>query len=86
MKEIDQVVRQLGWNKLVVYGIVVGKIGYYVGCEWSSEKPTSASAREELVRHGIAATECEVCLWEDYPAAQTKRSAAGYYDEMEIHA
>jgi len=86
MKEIDRTVRRLGWVGYVVYGIVVDSIGYYTGCEWSSEKPSLEYAQEELAKHGIAATECEVCPGEDYEAAHAKRLAAGYYDEADMHA
>lgn len=86
MEEIDRAVQQLGWCELETYGIVVDKIGYYVGCTWVAEKVSIASAREELDRNGILPSEYEVCPTTEYPAARAKRVAEGYYDDMDCHA
>ena len=86
MEEIDAIAKRLGWDEIDTYGIVVDHVGYTVGCGWFADKPSVESAREELAKHGVAATECEVIPQEEFVAARAKRQAEGYYDDMDIHA
>jgi hypothetical protein len=86
MEEIERIVEDLGWQEAFTYGIVIGKLGYYVGCEWTGEKQSPEAALAELAAQGVSPNECLVCTHEEAEVVRCKRRAEGYYDDMDIHA
>ncbi len=85
MEAIDGIVKELRWQEMQTYGIVIDCIGYDVGCEWSGEKLSPELAAAELSAHGVLPSECLVCTSQDVEDIRRKRWAEGYYDDLTCH-